>query len=170
MNTRAPAWKHTELVACFLVKRRKDTEQQLLLGYKLTGVVANLVMPPGGHIERDDLDPITASQRETFEEVNLRPKIGKKVAELRVRLDDAHQKIMVHIILFTEWTGRLKNKTKEFKWLKFIKFSEIPWGLMPPGERSWFEEVLIKNKRRLVHIHCGKNRKDVISVRSRPFH
>jgi 8-oxo-dGTP pyrophosphatase MutT (NUDIX family) len=125
-------------------------------------------MPPGGHIENRDRSPIAASRREAFEETDLRVRKGQRVAELRVRIDSTRTKVRVQIIKFTEWTGRFKNKSGEFKWLEFIQFSKIPWKLMP-GERQWYEDVVMKGKRRLVHIHCGTDRKDVISVRSRPL-
>lgn len=168
MRTKKRMWKHKRQVASFLLRHTKGKEPQLLLGLKLRGVVAGLVMPPGGHIEKQDRSPIAASRREAFEETDLRVRKGQRVAELRVRIDGTRTKVRVQIIKSTRWTGRLKNKSGEFKWLKFLEFSKIPWGLMP-GERRWYEDVVVKGKRRLVHIHCGTDRKDVLSVRSRPL-
>lgn len=71
MRTKTSVWKHKRQVASFLIRYAKSKEPQLLLGLKLRGVVAGLVMPPGGHIEKHDRSPIAASRREAFEETDL---------------------------------------------------------------------------------------------------
>ena len=169
MRTKDTPWKRVEMVAGLLVKNFEKKKPSLLLGLRLDGVVADLVVSPGGHIEENDMGPITACSREVKEETGLEPHNGRRVAELHVRIQKPRLKIRVHIILFTKWSGRLKNRTSEFGWLKFIKFSEIPWNKIAPGDKGWMEDVLTKRKRRLVHISCGKNRKDVLSVRVRPL-
>lgn len=151
-------------------RRQNGGELELLLGPKRTGVVAGLLMPSGGHIDSGDLGPLTACMRESGEETGLRPIFGHKVAELRVRVEGKRKKRTVHVFLFTQWTGRLKRgKSREFKWLKFFPYSEIPWDQMPPLEKYWFDQVLIKRMKRIVRIRCGKNRRDVLRITTIPL-
>ncbi len=164
MKTAHKPWKHIHLVAGLLVKHHHSTDPSMLLGLRTSGVVGDLVMPVGGHLEENDLGIITGCKREIKEEAALVPLNGMRVAQLRVKIIASRTKFIVDMILFTEWTGHLKNKSGEFHWLKFLKFSAFPWDKMP-GEKQWYTDVLLKHKRRLVHITCGKNRGDVLSVR-----
>ncbi len=166
-----------EMVAALLVSHYTRIDPSILLGVKSDGSVAGFLMPPGGKFELDEFCPFEVCKRETWEETNLWPLRGTKVAELRILRKDLGIRLKVHVILYTQWTGRLRRRKwkKEFKSMRFFKFSEIPWGKLPPLDEKWMKEVLfrskrIKHRRRLVHIRCGKSRKDVLSIRTRPLH
>ena len=163
-------WERIEVVVILFIKKRSGFKTEVAIGLKTNGTVEGYVVPMGGHIEKTDLGYVTAGHREGFEEGNLRALSSYKVAELRVTVKEKRRKIIVHVTKCTQWTGRLRKKGPEFKWLRFVPLSQIPWKEVPEGEEKWMKRVLLKNKRCLVTIRCGKNRKDVQNVRTRPWH
>lgn len=158
--------KYTEIIGAVVILFVRDST--VLLGLKTNGPVAGWVMPPGGHIEKDDQGPISAGHREGFEETNLKALSSGKVAELHIEFPEQKRKVLVHVTLCKSWTGRLRNKKGSgFEWLRFIPFSEIPWEDMPTREDTWMNKVLREHKKCIVWITCGKDRKDVIRVTTR---
>ncbi len=164
MNKDKKAWTEVHAVVVLFVRNEPGKEPELLLGPKTNGTVRGMIMPPGGHVEDSDIDHISAGHREGFEECGLVAVSSRKVAELRIRVLDKHRKVIVHANLCTRWTGQLQNKGSEFKWLRFIPYSEIPWDKLPPGEDAWLRRILFQKKKSLVRITCKKNRRDLVKI------
>jgi 8-oxo-dGTP pyrophosphatase MutT (NUDIX family) len=170
---RKPKIKRIEAVLILFIKDKqfnpiteKWKEGEVLLGEKINGSVSGWVMPPGGHVEDFDIGFTSAGHREGFEETGLKALGSYEIAQIRVRIKSKRRTITVHVISCYDWAGNLKNKSKEFKWLKFIPISKIPWEKFPKGEEVWFKRAL-NGKKSLVTTLCGKNRKDIITTRTR---
>jgi 8-oxo-dGTP pyrophosphatase MutT (NUDIX family) len=157
-------WEEISAVAVLCIRHRPGHEREILLGPKTNGSVKGFMMPLGGHTDEFDYGPISAGHREVFEEGNLRLSTSQKVAELRIKVHGKRRKSIIHVTMSTSWTGRLRNKSSEFEWLRFIPLSKIPWELIPTKEEGWMKLVLFKGKKCIVRINCGENRRDVLSI------
>jgi len=151
------------LVLC-VRKQPQGDEKEVLLGLKTSGPIAGYVVAVGGHVNDSDAGYISAGHRETSEESSLIPDSSQKVAELRIWIKEKKLRMVVHVTRCTQWSGRLKNKSREFGWLRFIPFSEIPWDQTPPSDEAWMKRVLLDDKHCIISIKCGKDRTDVQSV------
>lgn len=161
-------WQTSHAVVVLCVREIPGQEKAVAMGLKTDGSVKGWVMPPGGRIEECDNGPISAGHREVKEEVNLSTHGSSKVAEIRVSIQDKKIRVIVHVTMCTRWYGTLRNrKGSGLEWVKFIPFSQIPWDSIPTREKEWMELVLFGNKKCIVWITCGKDRKDVRHVTTR---
>lgn len=156
--------KHATLI--LFVKDNDTQKPSVLIGYKTNGPVEGWTMPPGGHVDDTDKDVIGAAEREGFEEVGLTAEKGKsrKVAELCVTIQEKNRKVIVHVVKCTSWTGELRVKDPNLTEVRFQSIHELPYHLMPTGEKEWLRSVFVLKSYCKVYITCGKNRRDVIRV------
>lgn len=154
-----------------------DSEQPnlptLLLGLKARGYGENFIMPPGGHYEEiDNNNPVNVARREGQEETGLIGSSNMVVAKLIVTILKKKLRLLIDVVVFTNWTGELKEQglDDEFCWLKFIPFSEITWESHLIKEKEWMTEVFVHCKPSLVEILCGENRNEVLGFKISLLH
>lgn len=147
---------------------KKGIVPRVLVGQKQRGILTGYLTPPGGGFELYDKNLLATAHRELLEETGLCGFGERGVAKLNIRIKGSRRQIFIHVFKCTKWTGCLKM-CDEFKWLKFIPISKIPWDQAVPGDRDWMEKVLAGN-RLTADIICGATRHDLekISIEIQP--
>lgn len=134
-----------EMMMSLLIRPGKN-EEEILIGLKLNGPMKGYVLPPGGKIENGETRSAGAF-RETKDESHLQVTGGATVARLhRITLNPRMKKV-VHLIRYRKWKGRLSHCRREFRWLRFVPFSKIPWEEFPPKDVDWMKKVILEDKK-----------------------
>jgi ADP-ribose pyrophosphatase YjhB (NUDIX family) len=167
MNAQTNTFTRRTMVVTLFLDKQPDKEASLLCvckradrshdpcaGYVLAG--------PGGKMTSEDLGPISAADRESSAETGLHMLGGRIVARLNVRFRKKKRWNTVHIILCRRWEGRLRWCRREFKWVKFIPLSRLPWNDMPPGDVGWLRAVLFEGKKVVVSIAVNEHIGDLV--------
>ena len=136
------------------------------MGEILGGTIKGFLTPPGGKREQIDKSFYETAHRELFEETGLIGVDERKVATVTINIKGTQRTLRIHVFKCTNWTGRLKVEEREFSYLRFFPFDEIPWDKLAPGDQLWLEPVL-KGRTLGATITCGSSRTHVESVKIR---
>lgn len=126
----------------YLVREPAKGRPEVLLGEKLRGFGAGMIMGPGGHVEPGE-SWLEAAIRETEEESGLQvaPADAAHVATLSyVFPAKPHLDAEVQVFLTDTWSGQLQRSSElDPRW---FSIDEIPFDRMWDDERYWLPRVL----------------------------
>ena len=111
---------------------------RVLLIEKLTGHGAGKVNAPGGKLEPGET-PLACAQRETFEEVGIRPLRPRMVATLRF-VDTQWPQWLGYAFVAEEYAG-IPTESREAKPF-WCELGELPFARMWPDDEIWLPYVL----------------------------
>lgn len=128
-----------EATVCFPV-----VDDTVLLGEKQRKFAIGYLNGPGGRVEPGDTDIFATNARETEEEIGIRVKSARKVAEVvfhHARKDELKEMI-VHFFIATEWDG-VPRESEEMKHLRWYPIADLDYDRFLPGDRLFIPHILL---------------------------
>ena len=163
MNASQPKIHNTVVI---IFRKKDDTgADSILEGDSLNRFCFGYWIPPGGHIEPGET-MFETCYHEGPDECGLKPLPGSlvHVGTFIVAYRDSTEVHMSFLETF-EWEGVLAPNPKDFKEMRFLSRSEIPWDKIPPGD-SIMVNALFDNLWFDIRMRCGDSLKEALSIQS----